>query len=238
MTKIRTNPASPLLCEWSAFLSFAILRVSGCPLMALSCLTIQYSDLECMFSVVILIYIMIFVLCLIFSDSLHAEAEAVIHALRSPLSDHATVTVHLESEEDVKPPPTILVPPETDASLEDGEDQEIDQSLDRSLSPSLSSVDMRLSLSPPLPHSEECFNPPRQHLRTNCACSPDVYLLLKREHQIILSNQKQYGIYIKEKREALKRRQHLEEELLKSKIKVEKLKALKLRRDLPEYSVL
>lgn len=173
------------------------------------------------------------------SESIHGEPETVILPLPTSLQDqHATVTVHLEPEEDVKPPPSVLIPPQPEASLEDGEDQEFEQSLDGSLSPSLSSVDMRLSLSPTLPRSEECFNPPRQHLRTDCACSPDILHLLKREHQFILSNQKQYGLYIKEKREALKRRQHLEEELLKSKIKVEKLKAIKLRRDLPEYSTL
>lgn len=178
-------------------------------------------------------------LSLNFSESIHGDPETAIHPLSTSLQDqHATVTVHLDSEEDVKPPPSVLIPPQPEASVEDGEDQEYEQSLDGSLSPSLSSVDMRLSLSPTLPRSEECFNPPRQHLRTDCACSPNILHLLKREHQFILGNQKQYGLYIKEKREALKRRQHLEEELLKSKIKVEKLKAIKLRRDLPEYSIL
>ncbi|KAM5157207.1 fibrinogen silencer-binding protein [Mantella aurantiaca] len=172
------------------------------------------------------------------SESLHSEPDAVIHSLTPIPDQHATVTVQLEPEEDVKPPPSELIPPQPEASLEDAEDQEFEQSLDRSLSPSLSSVDMRLSLSPPLPRSEDCFNPPRQHLRTDCACSPDILHLLRREHQIILNNQKQYGLYVKEKREALKRRQHLEEELLKSKIKVEKLKAMKLRKDLPEYNTL
>ncbi|XP_068093767.1 fibrinogen silencer-binding protein [Hyperolius riggenbachi] len=178
------------------------------------------------------------------SESLNMEPEPVINSLAetSPIQS-TTVTVQLEPEpeEDVKPPPALLIPPlpETPGMpLEDGEDQEFDPTLDRSLSPSLSSVDMRLSPSPPLPRVEDCFSQPRPSLRSACACSPEAMLLLKREHQIFLHNQKQYGYYIKEKREGLKRRQQLEEELLKAKIKVEKLKAMKLRRDLPEYNIL
>ncbi|KAM4027852.1 fibrinogen silencer-binding protein [Anomaloglossus baeobatrachus] len=166
------------------------------------------------------------------------KLESTINLLPPPLPDHVSaVTVELEQEnDDVKPPPSLLVAPREEAASDEVEELEFDQNLDRSLSPSLSSVDMNLSMSPPLPRIEECFSQNCSRLRTTCACSPETLQLVKKEHQLILHNQKQYGLYVKEKRECLKRRQHLEEELLKAKIKVEKLKVLKLRRDLPEYS--
>ena len=46
------------------------------------------------------------------------------------------------------------------------------------------------------------------------------------------------GLEGQEKRDGLKRRQQLEEELLRAKIEVEKLKAIRLRHDLPEYNSL
>ncbi|XP_056378481.1 DNA repair and recombination protein RAD54B isoform X2 [Hyla sarda] len=168
----------------------------------------------------------------------NTKPESIINLLPPPLPPHiSTVTVELEQdEEDVKPPPSLLVPPRPEVISEDPEDLDFENTLERSLSPSLSSVDMNLSMSPPLPRIEECFSQSCPRLRTTCACNPETLQLVKKEHQLILHNQKQYGLYIKEKRECLKRRQHLEEELLKAKIKVEKLKALRLRRDLPEYS--
>ncbi|KAM9308578.1 fibrinogen silencer-binding protein [Gastrophryne carolinensis] len=169
------------------------------------------------------------------SDVLNLETEAEICSPVAPLANqHGLVTVELEPEDDVKPPPSLLIPPppQPEDSLEDV--QVFEQSLEGPLSPSLSSVDMRLSPSPPLPR----FNHTEQHLRPTCNCNPETLHLLKSEHQLILSSHKQYGLYLKEKREGLKRRQHLEEELLKAKIKVEKLKAIRLRRDLPEYASL
>ncbi|XP_077127084.1 fibrinogen silencer-binding protein [Ranitomeya variabilis] len=163
--------------------------------------------------------------------------ESTINLLPPPLPDHiSAVTVELEQDDDVKPPPSLLVPPRPEAASDDAEDLEFEHNMERSISPSLSSVDMNLSMSPPLPRIEECFSQNCSRLRTTCACSPETLQLVKKEHQIIVHNQKQYGLYIKEKRECLKRRQQLEEELLKAKIKVEKLKVLRLRRDLPEYS--
>ncbi|CAJ0944803.1 unnamed protein product [Ranitomeya imitator] len=165
------------------------------------------------------------------------KLESTINLLPPPLPDHiSAVTVELEQQDDVKPPPSLLVPPRPEAASNDAEDLDFEHNLERSMSPSLSSVDMNLSMSPPLPRIEECFSQNCSRLRTTCACSPETLQLVKKEHQIIVHNQKQYGLYIKEKRECLKRRQQLEEELLKAKIKVEKLKVLRLRRDLPEYS--
>ncbi|XP_075682033.1 fibrinogen silencer-binding protein [Rhinoderma darwinii] len=167
------------------------------------------------------------------------RSESINNLLPPPLPDHiSAVTVELEQddEDDVKPPPSLLAPTRPEAASEDAEDVDFEHTLERSLSPSLSSVDMNLSMSPPLPRIDECFSQNCARSRTACACNPETLQLLKKEHQIILHNQKQYGLYIKEKRECLKRRQHLEEELLKAKIKVEKLKAIRLRRDLPEFS--
>ncbi|KAM3928391.1 fibrinogen silencer-binding protein [Leptodactylus fuscus] len=168
----------------------------------------------------------------------NTKPESVNNLLPPPLPDHiSAVTVELEQDDDdVKPPPSLLVPPRPEVVSEDADDLEFDHNLERSISPSLSSVDMNLSMSPPLPRIEECFSQSCSRLRTTCACSPETLQLVKKEHQLILHNQKQYGLYIKEKRQCLKRRQQLEEELLKAKIKVEKFKALRLRRDLPEYS--
>ncbi|KAG8570320.1 hypothetical protein GDO81_011210 [Engystomops pustulosus] len=168
----------------------------------------------------------------------NTRPESISNLLPPPLPEHiSAVTVELEhDDDDVKPPPSLLVPPRPEAPSEEADDLEFEHNLERSLSPSLSSVDMNLSMSPPLPRIEECFSQSCPSLRTTWPCNPETLQLVKKEHQIILHNQKQYGLYIKEKRECLKRRQHLEEELLKAKIKVEKFKALRLRRDLPEYS--
>ncbi|XP_053571181.1 fibrinogen silencer-binding protein [Bombina bombina] len=151
----------------------------------------------------------------------------------------AAVTVELEQEEDVKPPPSLVIEPTPTVVLE-AESPDFDDGLERSSSP-LSSVDMRLSVSPPLSPApitrrEEYFAHSNEHLRSSCVCNPHALQMMKKEHEIILNNQKQYGLYIKEKREGLKRRQTLEEELLKAKIKVEKLKVIRLRQDLPDYN--
>lgn len=53
------------------------------------------------------------------------------------------------------------------------------------------------------------------------------------EHEIIMENQKKFGLYLDEKRESLKRKQLLEEELLRAKIRVEELKAGRLQQGLP-----
>ncbi|OCT76997.1 fibrinogen silencer-binding protein-like [Xenopus laevis] len=176
---------------------------------------------------------------LVQSESVASEGDMGLSSQQLPLQEQlASVTVQLESEdEDVKPPPALLIEPlpSAEPEIEEPEDQQFQHTLEGSLSP-LSSVDMRLSISPPVPRIEECFSHTGERLRSTCACSPETLQMVRKEHEIILGNQRQYGLYMKEKREGLKRRQHLEEELLRAKIKVEKLKALKLRHDLPEYS--
>lgn len=49
---------------------------------------------------------------------------------------------------------------------------------------------------------------------------------------LVLSNHRKVALYLQEKREALKRKQELEEELIRAKIKVEMLKAERLRQGL------
>ncbi|KAM4688312.1 fibrinogen silencer-binding protein [Discoglossus pictus] len=175
------------------------------------------------------------------SEMFGSELDPSIGSLHtSSVEDHpAAVTVELEQEEDVKPPPSLIIDPLPPA-VTDNNTPDFDPTVERSCSP-LSSVENLSSISPSLSHSpiarrEEYFAHSGEHLRSNCVCSPQALQMIKKEHEIILNNQRQYGLYIKEKREGLKRRQKFEEELLKAKIKVEKLKAIRLRHDLPEFN--
>nr|XP_033789599.1 fibrinogen silencer-binding protein [Geotrypetes seraphini] len=149
----------------------------------------------------------------------------------------AAVTVELEQYEDVKPTLPLAIAEHPTDVLEDREDQESIHTLQRS---SLSSLDMRMTLSPsPIPIRDGfCIHQTGEHLRQMCGGVPQTLQMLKEEHQMMIKNQRKIGLYIQEKRDGLKRRQQLEEELLKAKIKVERLKAMKLRRDLPGYSSL
>ncbi|KFZ64668.1 Fibrinogen silencer-binding protein [Antrostomus carolinensis] len=123
-------------------------------------------------------------------------------------------------------------------SLEQEEEHQLVHIMERSPSTSVSSVDMRVMMSPsPVPRRDEFFRlEVGERFRPMCGYDPQMLQMLKEEHQIILENQRKIGLYVQEKRDGLKRKQQLEEELLRTKIKVEKLKAIRLRRDLPEYS--
>lgn len=145
--------------------------------------------------------------------------------------------VQLDPEEDVKPPPDLSVlSTHTGPGLDGGQELEGEQDLgsihdyEGSLSPTPSSVNIPLSTSP---------LPLRNNLYPN-----DIYPhhesdrlrplhLAKEEHELVLANHKKVALYLEEKREGLKRKQELEEELLRAKIKVEKLKAARLRHGLP-----
>ncbi|XP_038244867.1 fibrinogen silencer-binding protein [Dermochelys coriacea] len=154
--------------------------------------------------------------------------------------DHHPVTMELEPEEDVKPPPYLAVDSQQSEDLEQGEEHQLVHVMERSPSTSLSSVDMRMMLSSsPIPRRDDFFRlEVGERFRPACGYEPQMLQMLKEEHQIILENQRKIGLYVQEKRDGLKRKQQLEEELLKAKIKVEKLKAIRLRRDLPEYNSL
>ncbi|XP_026173426.1 fibrinogen silencer-binding protein [Mastacembelus armatus] len=145
--------------------------------------------------------------------------------------------VQLDPEEDVKPPPDLpILSTHSGPGLDGGQEQENEQDLgsvhdyDASLSPTPSSVNFPLSTSPlPLRHDlypNDIF-PHRE---------PDRFRplhLAKEEHELVLANHRKVALYLDEKREGLKRKQELEEELLRAKIKVEKLKVARLRHGLP-----
>ncbi|XP_045310161.1 DNA repair and recombination protein RAD54B isoform X3 [Leopardus geoffroyi] len=153
--------------------------------------------------------------------------------------DHhpVAITVEVKQEEDIKPPPPLVLNSQQSDILEQREDHELVHVMERSLSPSLSSVDMRMTSSPSsIPRRDDFFQHERgEHFRSQLGYDPQILQMLKEEHQIILENQKNFGLYVQEKRDGLKRRQQLEEELLRAKIEVEKLKAVRLRHDLPEF---
>lgn len=145
--------------------------------------------------------------------------------------------VQLDAEQDVKPPPDLpILPAHTGPRLERGQEREGEQDLgsihdyEASLSPAPSSVNIPLSTSP-LPLRHELYpNDIYPHHE------PDRFRplqLAKEEHELVLANHRKVALYLEEKREGLKRKQELEEELLRAKIKVEKLKATRLRHGLP-----
>ncbi|XP_044063147.1 fibrinogen silencer-binding protein [Siniperca chuatsi] len=145
--------------------------------------------------------------------------------------------VQLDPEEDVKPPPDLpILSAHTRPGLDGGQEQEGEQDLgsvhdyEASLSPTPSSVNIPLSTSPlPLRHDLYPNDIYPHH-------EPDRFRplhLAKEEHELVLANHRKVAMYLEEKREGLKRKQDLEEELLRAKIKVEKLKAARLRHGLP-----
>ncbi|NWX84022.1 FSBP protein, partial [Nothoprocta ornata] len=150
----------------------------------------------------------------------------------------APVMMELQLEEDVKPPPSLVIDTQQSENLGQEEDHQLVHVMERSPSTSVSSVDMRVMMSPsPVPRRDELFRlEVGDRFRPMCGYDPQMLQMLKEEHQIILENQRRIGLYVQEKRDGLKRKQQLEEELLRAKIKVEKLKAIQLRCGLPEYS--
>lgn len=145
--------------------------------------------------------------------------------------------VQLDPEDDVKPPPDLpILSTHAESGLEAGQEQEGEQDLgsiqnyEGSLSPAPSSVNIPLSASP-LPLGHDLYpNDIYPHHQ------PDRFRplhLAREEHELVIANHRKVAIYLEEKREGLKRKQELEEELLRAKIKVEKLKAARLRHGLP-----
>ena len=153
--------------------------------------------------------------------------------------------VQLEPEEDVKPPPELPVLPLVTGPEGVREQEQVgnvdDESLvsvqdyEPSLSPALStsSVNIPLSGSPLVdPHHDLYPNVlyPHDHLEHE-RFRPHHFA--KEEHELVLANHQKVAVYLEEKREGLKRKQELEEELLRAKIKVERLRAARLRHGLP-----
>ncbi|XP_056142478.1 fibrinogen silencer-binding protein [Lampris incognitus] len=153
-----------------------------------------------------------------------------------PIIPHEVV--QLDGEEDVKPPPDLSnLSTHIHPVLEGGQlGCEAEQDLssvhdyDPSLSPAASSVNIPLSSSPLAVRHDFYPNDIYPHHEPS-RIRP--LHLAKEEHELVLANHRKVGIYLEEKREGLKRKQELEEELLRAKIKVEKLKAARLRHGLP-----
>lgn len=158
--------------------------------------------------------------------------------------------VRVESE-DVKPPPDlqIVVPhdspvtlptphiqepiaqSEKDAEEEEEEEELVSNVYAASLSPCLSSV--HLPPSPSAPTSRHTLYERGGALFRNPALDVESLQMMREEHELLLANHRKLGQYLDEKRDGLKRKQQLEEELLRSKVKVEKLRAARLRHGLP-----
>ncbi|XP_020641035.1 fibrinogen silencer-binding protein [Pogona vitticeps] len=172
--------------------------------------------------------------------TLEKETLATTSSPQPVLEHHpAAMTLELDQEEeDVKPPPSLIVELQSQEGSEQREQQHMVHVMERSPSTSLSSVDIRMLSPSPIPRRDEFFRlESGERFRPACGgYDPQMLQMLKEEHHIILENQRKIGLYIQEKRDGLKRRQQLEEELLRAKIKVEKLKAIRLRRDLPEFN--
>ncbi|KAM6910574.1 fibrinogen silencer-binding protein-like [Xenentodon cancila] len=144
--------------------------------------------------------------------------------------------VELNPQEDVKPPPNLsILSTHTGSGLEGSQEQDGEQELSSvhdyevSISPAPSSVNIPLSTSPlPLRHD---FYPNDIYPHQEADRLRPLHLA-KEEHELVLANHRKVALYLEEKREGLKRKQELEEELLRAKIKVEKLKAARLRHGL------
>nr|XP_023670040.1 fibrinogen silencer-binding protein [Paramormyrops kingsleyae] len=149
------------------------------------------------------------------------------------LSDYqpvaAIVPVRLEQEVDVKPPPDLTILSTRVESVE--EDVASEHGFDGSISPCPSSMNLAMSPSPVAVRRDLYARP--EGLRQLPGLEPESLQLSREEHELLMDNQRKLGLYIEEKREGLKRKQQLEEELLRARIKVEKLKAARLRHGLP-----
>lgn len=158
--------------------------------------------------------------------------------------------VRVESD-DVKPPPELQIVVHHDSPVtltsphspepiaqtekvveeEEEEDDLVSNVYAASLSPCPSSV--HLLPSPPAPESRRSLYERGGVLFRNPALAAESLQMMREEHELLLANHRKLGQYLDEKREGLKRKQQLEEDLLRSKVKVEKLRAARLRHGLP-----
>ncbi|MBZ3869028.1 DNA repair and recombination protein RAD54B [Sciurus carolinensis] len=83
------------------------------------------------------------------SANLDEPTQAGTSSLQVMLDHHpVAITVEVKQEEDIKPPPPLVLNPQHSDILEQREEHELVHVMERSLSPSLSSVDMRMTSSP------------------------------------------------------------------------------------------
>ncbi|XP_048384803.1 fibrinogen silencer-binding protein-like [Stegostoma tigrinum] len=127
------------------------------------------------------------------------------------------------------------VPPQLSNSFEGLDKAETHQITNISLSPTCARIP---STSSPRPLTRDDLLFLQQHQagipRYGTRNETEVPAGSSEEQELILENQRKFGLYLDEKRESLKRLHVLEEELLRAKIEVEQLKAARLR----ELSVL
>lgn len=149
------------------------------------------------------------------------------------------ITPDSEPEHEEKPPPILTMPSEPNESIEQAKRKEIREATNGSASP-FSSCEPQLSLTPsPRPARREdiLFVHQQRHQGSSHHLTRhndgEIQLMSAEEHEIIMENQRKFGLYLDEKRESLKRKQLLEEELLRAKIRVEELKAGRLQQGLP-----
>uniref|UniRef100_A0A673JHT2 Fibrinogen silencer-binding protein-like n=1 Tax=Sinocyclocheilus rhinocerous TaxID=307959 RepID=A0A673JHT2_9TELE len=149
------------------------------------------------------------------------------------LSDYLPVAAVRVETEDVKPPPDIhLIASHIVEEEEDDEEEEIASHVyAASLSPCPSSVHLPPSPSAPGPR-RSTYQRGRAMFK-NPVFEAEALQMMREEHELLLANHRKLGLYLEEKREGLKRKQQLEEELLRSRVKVEKLRAARLRQGLP-----
>lgn len=157
----------------------------------------------------------------------------------SAVQNVAQEQVHSESDSDARPTS------EDRASLmhpgpgqDGGEEEEVEQDLssnqdyEASLSPDASSVNMPMPLSPvAIRHDLYPNNIYPQHEVHEVERFQSLQLS-REEQELVVSNHRKVALYLQEKREALKRKQELEEELIRAKITVEMLRAERLRQGL------
>ncbi|XP_056619124.1 fibrinogen silencer-binding protein [Triplophysa dalaica] len=171
------------------------------------------------------------------------------------LSGYPLVAAVRVESEDVKPPPEIQLisshgSPGTDATpssqthhgqneresevFEEDDDEEeeiVSHVYAGSISPCPSSV--HLPPSPLAPAQRRSLYQQDRVAFKNPVYEAEMLQMMREEHKLLLANHRKLGLYLEEKREGIKRKQQLEEELLRSKVKVEKLRAARLRHGLP-----
>lgn len=157
----------------------------------------------------------------------------------SAVQNEAYDQVQSESDSDARPAsedPATQIRPEL--GQEGGEEEEGEQDLssnqdyEASLSPDASSVNMPMPISPVgIRHELYPNNIYPQHEVHEVERFQSLQLS-REEQELVVSNHRKVALYLQEKREALKRKQELEEELIRAKIKVEILRAERLRQGL------
>ncbi|MGH0151239.1 UNVERIFIED_CONTAM: hypothetical protein FKN15_040561 [Acipenser sinensis] len=134
------------------------------------------------------------------------------------ISDYkpASVTVRLDQEIDVKPPPELtILSTRIEGDQEEDEDVVSVHGLDGSISPCPSSINLAVTMSPsPIPMKRDIYSR-AENFRHLTGIEHETLQLSKAEHELVMDNHRKMGLYIEEKREGLKRKQQLEEELLK-----------------------